>query len=104
MHNNHDNKNNLSQYQVLPSYYPFKNIESNELTSNNFNLIKSDNNTPCPIHKSLLIPPSRFDNGCICGHNIIFRDILLNYNAKKQNRISGLNIKPKTKPITLKLK
>lgn len=55
-----------------------------------------------PKDRKLDLLPSCFENGCICGHNIEFRD-LVETQKRKNTRRPGVTIRPKTPPIAIKL-
>lgn len=56
-----------------------------------------DSNLVC--YKSVNLPASQFMYGCICGHRIVFRDILSKPRCNTNNRIV-----PKVEPIPIQLR
>jgi hypothetical protein len=75
---------------------------SSDLSISDENDLTIGNN--CVTHKHLNIPPSCFTHGCVCGHNFEFRDMAYEIRKRTSNRSSGVTIKPKIKPVTIKLK
>lgn len=55
-------------------------------------------------HKCVNLAPSLFLNGCICGHNIEFRDAVYETRKRKPMRVTGVTIRPKVAPIAAKLR
>jgi hypothetical protein len=66
------------------------------------NSIRRANANTRVIHKRLLLAPSCFTEGCICGHNFEFRDMVCA--SRKRTRCQGITIIPKTRPISAKLR
>ena len=54
--------------------------------------------------KRLNVAPSCFTHGCVCGHNIEFRDMAYETRKRRIVRSSGVTIKPKIEPISVGLK
>ena len=52
--------------------------------------------SPLVNHKRVRLPPSYFCNGCICGHNVEFRDML---QPRGRIRNYGVTVRPRTIPI-----
>lgn len=61
-------------------------------------------NTEISTHKYLTLAPSCFINGCICGHDLEFRDMAYESRKRRHPKSSGVTIRPKTSPLSIKLK
>jgi len=58
----------------------------------------------CSDHRRLELAPSCFLNGCICGHDIEFRDMVYDTRKRRNTRCQGVTIKPKTQPVSVSLR
>lgn len=54
--------------------------------------------------KRLNLAPSCFTNGCVCGHHIEFRDVIVDQRKRRNTRCPGVTIRPKAPFISIKLK
>ena len=59
---------------------------------------------PIHKHKRLNIGPSCFHNGCICGHNIEYRDMVYETRKHRNIKVLGVTIRPKTPAINVRLR
>jgi hypothetical protein len=87
-----------------PLLYP-----SDEVTPESSEEIHIDNPLLAPIetlssHKRLMLSPSCFLNGCVCGHNFDFRDMAYESRKRKPAPSGGVTIRPKIPPISAKLR
>lgn len=55
-------------------------------------------------YKRLDLAPSCFLNGCVCGHHFEFRDMAYESRRRRNPRSNGVTIRPKTPPISAKLR
>lgn len=55
-------------------------------------------------YKRLDLAPSCFLNGCVCGHHFEFRDMAYESRKHRNPRSNGVTIRPKTQPISAKLR
>jgi hypothetical protein len=55
-------------------------------------------------YRHLEMSPSYFLNGCVCGHNFEFRDMVYESRKRKYPKSLGVTIRPKTIPISAKLR
>lgn len=55
-------------------------------------------------HKTIHLTPSSFPNGCICGHHIQYRDMVYETRKRRNSKIMGVTIRPKTPAISLTLR
>lgn len=55
-------------------------------------------------YKRLDLAPSCFLNGCVCGHHFEFRDMAYESRKRRNSGSSGVTIRPKTPPISAKLR
>lgn len=81
-------------------------------SNSNFNILIQDLNMEptCTaemdtinFRKRLRLTPSYFINGCVCGHELEFRDMAA-YGGRKQHKCPGITIRPKTPPIAARLR
>jgi len=59
---------------------------------------------PINKHKRLNIGPSCFHSGCICGHNIEYRDMVYETRKHRNIKVLGVTIRPKTPAINIGLR
>lgn len=63
---------------------------------------KTESGTKSKVpQKVMKLSPSSFVNGCVCGHHIIYRDVICEPRKKISN---GIAIRPKIPPTKVKLK
>ena len=55
-------------------------------------------------HKRLNLTPSCFINGCVCGHNFEFRDMVHENRSRRLIHGCGITIRPKVPPINTKFR
>lgn len=88
----------MNQLKIRETY-------SGKLLNNRLNVNILKNNFPNPSmekisnKKNLVLRPTCFPESSICGHKIIYRNV----NPQKHGT-SGITIKPKTRPINIRLR
>ncbi len=77
-----------------------KTEDSIQSSSSEYNA-KSESKSRIP-QKQLKLSPSCILKGCVCGHQVIYRDMV--YESRKKRISQGVTIRPKIPPIKVKLK
>lgn len=55
-------------------------------------------------YKCVDLTPSSFIHGCVCGHDVEYRDAVYENRRRKRGGLAGLTFKPKVAPIAAKLR